>query len=161
MGRLKGGQIDESITIQTSIMSYNTQITKRSLEEGSLQSPHWWLAQRVPPHLVQQLLFFFQGVLEAPTRSASQSTTELEGECLLIGGFLALAIWVSQGQDREVCQVRLHPNRLITCQQIVILAGDGARQKWANTIVIHLHVLGLVLSWRGIRGWSRWSRGAL
>ena len=73
MGHLKGGQIDESITIQISTMSYNTQIMKRSLEEGSLQSPHWWSAQRVPPHLVRRLLFFFQGVLEAPARSASQS----------------------------------------------------------------------------------------
>ena len=74
MGRLKGGQIDENITIQISTMSYNTQIMKRSLEEGSLWSPHWWSAQWVPPHQVQQLLFFFQGVLEAPTRSASQSS---------------------------------------------------------------------------------------
>ena len=40
MGHLKGGQINESMTIQISTMSYNTQIMKRSLEEGSLQSPH-------------------------------------------------------------------------------------------------------------------------
>ena len=77
MGRLKGGQI-ENITIQTSTMSYSTEIMsyklrKEALEEGSLRSPHWWSAQWVPPHPVGQLLFFFQVVLEAPTRSASQS----------------------------------------------------------------------------------------
>ena len=66
MGRLKGGQIDENITIQISTVSYKLR------KEGSLRSPHWWSAQWVPPHPVQWLLFF-QGVLEAPAKSTSQS----------------------------------------------------------------------------------------
>ena len=126
MGRLKGGQIDENITIQISTMSYNTQITKRSLEEGSLRSPHWWSAQRVPPHPVRRLLLLPRS--SGGTRKKCLPVTmELEGECLLIGGFLTLTIWAPWRRDREVCQVRLHPNRLIARQQIVILTGDGAR----------------------------------
>ena len=77
MGHLKGGRI-ENITIWISTMlqykNYKLYITKRSLEEGLLQSPHWWSAQWVPPHLVGWLLFFLNVVLEAPTRSAFQST---------------------------------------------------------------------------------------
>ena len=55
------------------IISYNKlQVMKRSLEEGSLRSPHWWSARQVP-HLAGRLLFFFKVLQEAPARSASQS----------------------------------------------------------------------------------------
>ena len=46
--------------------NYKLQIMKRSLEEGSLWSPHWWSARWVPPHLIGRLLFFLKVVLEAP-----------------------------------------------------------------------------------------------
>ena len=68
MGCLKGGQIDENITIQISTMSYK--LRKEASKKGHSGV---LTGGRVPPHLVRWLLFFFPGVLEAPMKSASQS----------------------------------------------------------------------------------------
>ena len=72
MGGLRGGQIDENITIQISTiqMSYNTNYEKKTQRRVTPESS-LVVRSMVPPHPVRWLLSFFQGILEAPTESAS------------------------------------------------------------------------------------------
>ena len=150
MGCLRGRQINKNITIR---ISYNTNYEKKPRRRVTPESS-LVVGSTGPSSSGTVASLLLPRSSGGTRRKCLPVTTELEGECLLIGGFLTLAIWAPWRQDREVCQIRLHPNHFTARQQIVILMGDGARWTWANTIVIHLHVLGLALSWRGIRGWS-------
>ena len=90
-------------------------------------------------------------------RTASQSLFYQREKRLHDGGFLPLPILSTGGRDRQVGQAHLHPNCITAREQIVILPGDRASQRWANTPFVHLH--GMVFTRRGIGDWSQGALG--
>ena len=61
------------------------------------------------------------------------------GKCLSDRGTLTLPVLSTGGRDCEVSQVCLHSHRLILIEKIVILSGDWASGRQANSPLVHLH----------------------
>ena len=68
-------------------------------------------AQHIPLRPARRLHFFFGASWRQPWGVPHNHQWNEQGGDLLNGGFLTLAIWALRRQDREVGQVRLHPNR--------------------------------------------------
>ena len=60
-------------------------------------------------------------------------------KCLSNGGTLTLPILSTGGRDCEVGQACLHSHRLMPIEKVVILSGDWASGRQANSPLIHLH----------------------
>ena len=74
------------------------------------------------------------------------------GKRLSNRGTLTLIILSTGGQDREVDQACLHSHRFIAIEKVVILSGDWASGRQANSPLVYLH--GSILTRRGTRDWS-------
>ena len=98
--------------------------------------PIFWTSDASSSILSVQLL---------PWRPRKSSPQDLKltffqrGRCLSNGGFLTLPILSTGGRDREVGQACLHSHRIIAIEKVVILSGDWASGRQANSPLIYLH----------------------